>query len=538
MGSIKRELLRKRKNKYKKEAQNKWRPIIQKYDLRIENSGDFFTYPAEQYGWAKAEKGFFGFIVNLFFGNPLQTIIGIATGFVGMIGHILVTINNSRSYEKALKAYQLQSGALATANIQKAKEQRGAQSEALSQAIVYSEYEIYANGSIYKNQFAGVNNNFSSQIAPDGAKGIYAEFKESKIDNFTQNRSQVETAGNENFSESVLKPPFALAKANDEEENLKMTKEMFLARNLKAIEGFNLLVKLEYGINTYDSFLQNAFDFIDEKVIKPFRVNLKQLDFLAKNKAYNKGILRDFDVLQESDFKEIKGDKDAIKENTEQEKQALEQWEKDFKNQNVDLSIYNKYQIEEKRKAQEKIAKDYIDMIERLFAVVLNGSFNRVKKELDYTKDFSDKEENTLSVKEYFNDENARLFTIKEDEEVLTEGLVSKKEIAKLFSEARVFFVSFKNYEEYVLSLVYGEFLEEIGQIELKQEQIHSKNDLEFKDKQTSTAKLCIAKDYKHIVEYKSPDLEVLRIYKEKQVPKHTLLKDDYTLLNNFWQGV
>lgn len=506
MGKAKRELLRKRKNKFKREALNRWRPIVKKYDLRVDDS--FLDTPAaEQYGWAKAERGFLGFIANLFFGNPLQQILVVLSVVLAIVSYgttswltyviiaasvtsyIVNTAYAQQIYLKQMAAWRNNAAAYATKSISEAEAERGRQSETITRDMIYGGYAIYANGAIYKDQFAGFNNNHSSQIAPDAAKGQFGTYKGSFIDDKLQNRSQVELAAGTSFMPKMLNTGFPLAKGMDSEDMLTLTKEMYIARSLKTIQGFNELVKNEFGINTHDGYLNEAYETIKKKTIQPFEINLTQLDFLDKNKAYNRGMIRDFDTLILSDFEqENKGESQEITPET-----------KDF---------YNTYAQKQKLPTIRNKAINYIDNIELLFSLIMNADFYEFVPVSD---------ENKTQVDRIFK---AQGITAVRGE------LVSVDRIKEIFKKAKEYFADFKKFENYVLSIVKQSVNYQC--IGLDEMQVFHFAELE-------SLKLSVFLTYQHFLFLKNEDLAIIKQF-QNGVPRSNILKDED--IQQYFDGV
>lgn len=510
MSKLKRELLRKRKNKFKNEALRKWRPILKEYDLR---TGDkFLDYPAEQYGWAKAERGLLGFIANFMFGNPLQQVLialsivlaivsyGATTWLTWVIisasvaSYTINTAYQQQIYLKQMAAWRNKAAAYATKSIGDAEDERGRQSDTINEDIIHGGYAIYANGAIYKDQFAGFNSNHSSQIAPDAAKGQFGTYKGSFIDDKLQNRSQVELAGGTSFMPKMLNTGFPLAKGMDGEDMLTLTKEMYIARSLKSIKGFNELVKNEFGLNTHNNFLKDAYDTIKERTMTPFEVNLTQLDFLDKNKAYNRGMIRDFDTLILSDFKENDAGVDKNKEIT-QEVEDFYNYYKRFQTRSTDIIPL------------ETKARMYVDNVEVLFARILNGEFYNIASIDTHTP-----------LDEIFKAQGIQ---------GARGALVSVDEVKIIFKRAKEVFTTLKELENYVLSIISQSANYKCVGVDSAGYVFGEMANLRLSIFDTQ---------YKHFVFYNdTKDLRILQQFKQG-IPKDNQLSDAY--LAKFYEGV
>ncbi|MBS4306830.1 putative membrane protein [Campylobacter vulpis] len=316
-------LLRRKAKRYKREAINKWRKICAKYEMSEFMSGENYAgwceYPADKYGWAKARAsgGLLGFIAGIL-DNPLSLgalALGVVGGAIigGILGNVVIAANAvsfvamqiyaKQVYRAELNAYFEMAKAYSLTNISEARKERAANSEALSKSVIYGGYDIYANGAVYNNNRPGRDTNFLSGEAFDTTKGIYGNVKTSPLDEMVQNRNGLNLAGGEAFHSLSLKSEIPLAKSLNERDNFTMTKEAFHARALKSQECFNELIKNGYGLGLGNDFLKRACKKIDELTLLGYKINLKSWDFLEKNKAYNKALMREFDTLELKHFK-------------------------------------------------------------------------------------------------------------------------------------------------------------------------------------------------------------------------------------------
>ncbi|TQR28709.1 hypothetical protein DMB92_09065 [Campylobacter sp. MIT 99-7217] len=519
--------LKARMNKFKRKALNKWRPILNEYDLRV--GDEFLNYASEQYGWAKAERGFLGFIANFFFAKPLNVLLVAAAACltilsggtlapifgqlfaqIYIVAVVSATIINyaskiyqaQKSFLIAQDEYSAKASAFALTQNTEAAKKRAKESEAITKDMIYGGYAIYANGAIYKNQFAGINNNFSSQIAPDSAKGIFGQATNSNIDEALQNRSGGGLAGGENFASKALNMPFPLASSFDSSQYQTMIQEAFLARSLKTIKGFNKLVENDFGMNTYDSFLKEKFNELDEKTMKPFKANLSQLDFLNKNKAYNKAILRDFDTLLLSDFKELESPDKKLIQKAQKAYEGYLNVQKQELNLNSDAS---QEQIATQQKSlNEKKAKSYVENVEYLLNLILNADFYSIKAFDEQELDHIYKEKSTL-----FN--KASLMQGKK----ITEILKAKKE-------------EFKDF--YKLESFVKDFLA----LKPLQKCIGFENDKLAFSEARSARRVKLLNEY-YLCEFETKDMLILEEFAKKGIPKASVV--DSFNLNAFYEG-
>ena len=175
------------------------------------------------------------------------------------------------------------------------------QSYALTNLIIYGEYSIYANGSIYNQGSAGAGQTFSPTIPYDATKGIRGDLKKEPLDETITGRVGGDLAGGQNFHSNVMNLEVPLAKfelsaAKIQERN---TKKYISASKLTAA-AFSELGDASFNadnnaVNVYNRVLQN----LQQPIKKTFYTN----DFINKIKNYNKNLRADFDYFTERKFK-------------------------------------------------------------------------------------------------------------------------------------------------------------------------------------------------------------------------------------------
>ncbi len=372
--SLKRALLKARINKFKNKALNEYARIITQYDLRISLSEDIFQRASQDYGYVMAQRGFLGWLVNsitsgkiLLFAlgivlsilNPfgLPMLIAITLGVVSAVSFVSSSINEAIIFSKSLSTLQEEHKKFALSLNNEAKEQRGRNDDILSSYLIYTPYEIFANGSVYKHGLAGLDSGFSPVIPADVNKGILGEgVKKDEISKYLANTKGSDLAGGSNFFNKVLNNPFPNAKGLEFKEQQNIIMNSYSARALKTTQGFSALIKSGFGIGVSDgNFINYAYERLKEKSMKPFMSNLCQLDFLHKNRAYNKGLMTYTRYLSLEDFK-------------------TPEYEKDESEQ-IDLEIYERtkqYLEDEKMPLSEKVLF-YSSMLQMCFESVFLG---------------------------------------------------------------------------------------------------------------------------------------------------------------------
>lgn len=86
------------------------------------------------------------------------------------------------------------------------------QSYALTNMMIYGEYAIYANGSIYNQGAAGAGQNFSPTIAFDTTKGLRGDIQRDGLDEQIMGRVGGDLAGGQNFHSNIMNLDIPLAK--------------------------------------------------------------------------------------------------------------------------------------------------------------------------------------------------------------------------------------------------------------------------------------------------------------------------------------
>ena len=329
--SLKKTLLAKRIKKFRNRALENWGRTIKEYDLRIDVNSLYSE--ANDYGYVMAQRGLLGALVNIIT-NPVNIIILAAyivvqfipglnvaanstlpawfsslVSAVDITANIASVVSTAYNQQKLLNAEIGAYGEIASSSLNESVQDARmakAKSETLTNFLIYAPYEILPKGSVYNdNQLGGQNTNFRYSEPYDAMKGINGEFKPlDEAEEMSYNRYQKKDAGNINYANETLGGDVPLVKAISTNEYAMLVDEAYKARCIKSTSGFQKMLEQGYGLGVGDSnTFQRTWDRIDAATIKPFQSQKCQLDFLEKNRAYQKGLLRDFFTQELYHFK-------------------------------------------------------------------------------------------------------------------------------------------------------------------------------------------------------------------------------------------
>ncbi|WP_281526943.1 hypothetical protein [Campylobacter avium] len=381
--SLKKTLLAKRIKKFRNRALENWGRTIKEYDLRIDVNSLYSE--ANDYGYVMAQRGFLGALVNIIT-NPVNLLIlavyivvqfipglnvvansTLPAWFSSLVSAVNITANiasvvsTAYNQQKLLNAEIGAYGEIASSSLNESVQdarRAKAKSETLTNFLIYAPYEILPKGSVYNDkQLGGQNTNFRYSEPYDAMKGINGELKPlDEAEEMSYNRYQKKDAGNINYANETLGGDVPLVKAISTNEYAMLVDEAYKARCIKSTSGFQKMLEQGYGLGVGDAnTFQYTWNRIDAATIKPFQSQKCQLDFLEKNKAYQKGLLRDFFTQELYHFKVPEVD---IKN---QEQSVYETMYKDLK----ELFATN---IPDDEKAMF-----YVDMLGQVFEAVFLG---------------------------------------------------------------------------------------------------------------------------------------------------------------------
>ncbi|MDD6056605.1 MAG: hypothetical protein PUB96_08720 [Helicobacteraceae bacterium] len=203
---------------------------------------------------------------------------------VGLIVGQFITNNQQKNLLKAKMDTAMQAMQAAQENARLENEKTSAQ---LTNNLIYSAYEICADGSIYKEGNAG-SDTFTPSTSLQVEKGLIGEDTENYTDNQTQNRSQVYLAGGSRYMSETLELPFPLAKI-DKLDNTNYYQIALHNKQKKMQEGYIKLQKFIYS--------QKAADFLADMQRKDLRFSIKfnqelqsSENMIKRNEKYNQGL--------------------------------------------------------------------------------------------------------------------------------------------------------------------------------------------------------------------------------------------------------
>lgn len=187
------------------------------------------------------------------------------------------------------------------------------QSNALTNLIIYGGYEIYANGSIFKQGQSG-SESFCFDKAFDGTKGLRGDLSRDELTEQIHSRIGANAAGGVNFHSNLLSVDFPLKSFDLSKDALQ---DALINRYRLAMD---ILAAAFVELNNYD-FNANgrAGEVYNQKLelyTRPTKRTIYQNDFLDKLKNYNKDLRADFNFADDKMFR-------SKKENTKDIKGAL-----------------------------------------------------------------------------------------------------------------------------------------------------------------------------------------------------------------------
>ena len=253
------------------------------------------------------------------------------------------------------------------------------QSYALTNMMIYGEYAIYANGSIYNQGAAGAGQNFSPTIAFDTTKGLRGDIQRDGLDEQIMGRVGGDLAGGQNFHSNIMNLDIPLAKF---ELDINKVQEALFQRYYKIqkliASAFSELADAAFNA---DGNAQRVYNVVAENLTDGTKKNLYDTDFLNKMKNYNRNLRADFDYFFKSKF---------------ERKKAASSWENAISGESF-LEVMQSAEIDGKKKAQmyaEKICEIF-DIIHEMsdyktnYGVFWGGYFMSVEP-LHYNIELND----------------------------------------------------------------------------------------------------------------------------------------------------
>lgn len=219
------------------------------------------------------------------------TIAGLSA-FVGFLSTgIMWSIQSWREYKINEQQNKLEKLTAQKAEFEAKKlaQQRGQ----ITNMLIYDSSSMFANGQAYNAQQAG-SQSFSPSIAYDPNKALLGQQKMEFIDEFTQNRAQVNLAGGVNFINNLLEFDFPLAsiEAIQKKDLIKAINQQCHEWQIRLNYCFLALTNNGFGVGfgkddkTINNIIQRAIKYH----ITTRQKRIEQIDALDKLKNYNKGL--------------------------------------------------------------------------------------------------------------------------------------------------------------------------------------------------------------------------------------------------------
>lgn len=276
---------KKRRARYTKEALSKFNRIVAKYELPMQENE--YKYIAQAIGDAKAKAakksffgGFLGAVFSIVGGIFTGGILGFASASLGVLSSKKLASNALKSSNLAFKTSNTFKKAAWLKNINETQKDK-------QELISDKTYPIYADGSIYKLHAAG-SQTYSPSIAYDTTKGLNENIQYEKIDEMIQTRSHYTLAGNEGYmyeiSEGFIE---GLQKEFDTEEKINAFANEAFLKTQKIKKAFSELVQAGFD---YKNTALKHYEEVIKRQIHPILRKIISLDFLEKNKNYNKAL--------------------------------------------------------------------------------------------------------------------------------------------------------------------------------------------------------------------------------------------------------
>lgn len=178
------------------------------------------------------------------------------------------------------------------------------QSYALTNLMIFGEYAIYANGSVYNAGAAGAGQTFSPTIAYDATKGIRGDLKKEPLDEMITGRVGGDLAGGQNFHSNVMNVDIPLAKfgLNAQKVQEKLVQK-YIAYNKLVAAAFSEFGEAALNADGRAQVTYNAVAGSEETGFKGKILNaIHANDSLDKLKNYNRNLRADFSFINKKTF--------------------------------------------------------------------------------------------------------------------------------------------------------------------------------------------------------------------------------------------
>lgn len=276
--------LKKRRRRFESQIMQRFDEISQKHGLNL--NPDDYRYIAQALAKAKVKRrrlfGGFG-ILDLVF-SVASVFTGGALGAVAAAAGLGTNMLTSKNAKKAQNlAYQTQILQRKTA-WQKALNDKDGEGVFLRNLPAYP---AYANGALFKRGAPG-SQSFAPSSAFDVTKGLSGDIKTQSIDEMLTGRGHFSAAGNAGYMQGIGGGYIDTESGGLDEDELKESLFHQAAREYERIlRGF---VELAAAGFDFCGTANEHFQRVVEEVVWPSLRQICTLDFLEKNKNYNKAL--------------------------------------------------------------------------------------------------------------------------------------------------------------------------------------------------------------------------------------------------------
>ena len=278
--------LKKRRRRFESQTMQRFGEISQKHGLNL--NPDDYRYIAQALAKAKIKRrGLFGgfgildivfSIASIFTGGAL----GAAAAAAGL-GTNMLTSKNAKKAQNL--AYQTQILQRKTA-WQKALRDKAEEGEGIFLKNLQA-YPAYANGALFKRGAAG-SQSFTPSSAFDVTKGLSGQIKTDWVDEMLTGRGHFSAAGNAGYMQGVGEGYIDTESGGLDADELRESLFHQAAREHERIlRGF---VELASAGFDFCGTANEHFQRVVEEVVCPSLRQICTLDFLEKNKNYNKAL--------------------------------------------------------------------------------------------------------------------------------------------------------------------------------------------------------------------------------------------------------
>lgn len=177
------------------------------------------------------------------------------------------------------------------------KQKQKIYSEALTQNIIYTKYDIYATGDIYNAGMAGDMNTFNPQKAYDANKGILGQNipdDDDEISDKIMKRAHASEAGNIAYTTSLLSTPTQAASDKGIDYGvIKETYQNYLEVDLNEMNAvFGRLFEAGFGLRSPAATIyQNAYNYF----VGINKTRIDSAKFLEQMQSYRNAVMPEFD---------------------------------------------------------------------------------------------------------------------------------------------------------------------------------------------------------------------------------------------------